>query len=249
MPLRLFLAAGWLRATLEKLIDEEWWRGLGVRSFLATDRPLALPFIRPLMDGVLQSRAPLVAVVVVLAELACGLAIASGRCLRLGLRVGVGLNVAFVLCGRVNPSAFYLVMEIVLLFAIAEGTIGTTPRRASRSAFNALAAAGAGAAMLPFIRTLQPAQVIADPAAMLAFLAMITSLGNAARWASRLPDVSFAHSLASRLVQWSHARPAPVPPAIARAALPSLHGGPDDPRAAHDDVAARVPASASATIR
>src|SRR5262245_771339 len=34
LPLRLFLAAGWLRASAEKLIDRQWWTGAKLRSFL-----------------------------------------------------------------------------------------------------------------------------------------------------------------------------------------------------------------------
>jgi thiosulfate dehydrogenase [quinone] large subunit len=224
VPLRIFLAVGWLRAAAEKLIDAAWWDGNGVKSFLVTERPLALPFLRPLMDGVLQDRAVPIAVVVVIAEVGCSLAIATGRGMRVGLWIAVALNVAFVLCGRVNPSAFYVVMEIVLLFALAEGAIGPVARRDSgrRGALVAsVVASCCGMAMLPFIRTLAPADVIADPAAMLAFLGVVVGFANAARWAAYQPAGTAAHGAAMRLVEWAHARPPAVRPAITRAALPS----------------------------
>ena len=32
LPLRIFLAAGWLRAAAEKLIDPQWWNGNKLRA-------------------------------------------------------------------------------------------------------------------------------------------------------------------------------------------------------------------------
>jgi uncharacterized membrane protein YphA (DoxX/SURF4 family) len=223
VPLRIFLAAGWLRASAEKIVDGEWLHGDGVRSFLTSERPLALPFARPVMDNLLHPCAIAVAVVVLVAEVFSGIAIATGRGLRAGLWIGVGLNVAFVACGRVNPSAFYLVMELVLLLALAEGVIGRVPpNRQPLRPVAALLATGLGVALLPFIRTLRPADVIADPAAMLAFLSIIVGLANAVRWAIEQPLGTAAHRLGHWLISWSHAQPAPLPVAVERAALPDM---------------------------
>jgi thiosulfate dehydrogenase [quinone] large subunit len=226
--LRVFLAIGWMRAAVEKLIHAEWWHGNGVRSFLAGDRAMAVPFVRPAMDGVLHDRAALVAVLVVLAELGCSVAIATGCVLRTGLWTATVLNVAFVLCGRVNPSAFYLVMQAALLFTIAEGSIGRRTRRRPAFGHDARTARAArdhagtallvvlGVAMVPFIRTLAPADVIADPAAMLAFLGILAGAVNVTRWASHQPAGTRAHGAATRLADWSRAqrgRPGEVEPA------------------------------------
>src|ERR1700712_181362 len=54
VPLRVFLAAGWLRAAAEKLVDDRWLHGDGVRSFLDLERPAALPFARAPMDSLLH---------------------------------------------------------------------------------------------------------------------------------------------------------------------------------------------------
>src|SRR5258706_7718509 len=51
LPLRLFLAAGWLRAGAEKLIDPQWWNGNKLRSFLTAPHSEALPFFRPIMES------------------------------------------------------------------------------------------------------------------------------------------------------------------------------------------------------
>jgi thiosulfate dehydrogenase [quinone] large subunit len=248
-PIRIFLAVGWLRATAEKAVDAEWWRGRGVTQFLTTERALALPFVRPLMDGVFRTGAPAIAQLVLLGELAAGLAIASGRCLRLGLRVAVVLNVAFVLCGRVNPSAFYLVMEIALLFAFSEGAIGgtaTTPSRRATFVWAAVATA-AGVAMMPFIVTLRPAEVIDDPAAMLAFLGLVVGLLNAARWAERANDGSTARRFAAQLASWTSARSAPTHPRLERAALPGVARSPDRIPPGGGDVGVHSPSSAAAS--
>ena len=233
-PIRIFLAVGWLRATAEKVVNAEWWRGHGVTTFLTTERPLALPFMRPLMDGLLRTGAPAVAPIVLLAELFAGVAIASGRFLRPGLVVGVVLNVAFVLCGRVNPSTFYLVMEIALLLAIAEGVIGSSTRSSRRTTLVwAAVATACGIAMVPFIVTLRPADVIADPAAMLAFLGVVVGLLNAARWAERARHGSVASRLAAQLARWTSSRPSPTHPRLDLAALPSVVRGADHTQLHH----------------
>jgi hypothetical protein len=103
-----------------------------LRKFATTQHQDALPFFRPVLDHLITPGAQAVAIVVVVTQLACGLAIAIGKPLRLALQWAVLLNVVFIMCGKVNPSAFYLVMEIVLLFAIADGTIGVRPTTPSR---------------------------------------------------------------------------------------------------------------------
>ena len=116
------------------------------------------------MDHLISPGAQAVAIVVVITQLACGLAIAIGKPLRLALQWTVLLNMVFIMSGSVNPSAFYLVMEIVLLFAIADGTIGihpTTPSR--RTVVMAGFSAALALAVAPYIRTLDPSKVIDDP--------------------------------------------------------------------------------------
>lgn len=182
-PVRIFLAAGWLRAGAEKLIDGAWWRGEGLEKFLEQHRQAALPFFRPAMEHLIAPMSIAVAFVVMATEIAIGIAIGVGRPLRLALRWGVVLNVAFVLSGAVNPSAFYLVMQFLLLFAIADGTIGVKPSMPTRRSFVVGGVAlGCAAALAPYIRTLEPAGVIADPAMMLVFLSVLLSCTVMLRW-------------------------------------------------------------------
>ena len=210
LPLRLFLAAGWLRAAAEKLIDRQWWTGNKLRTFLTNQHDDALPFFRPVMDHVIAPGAQTVAIIVVLTQLGCGLAIAFGKPLRLALRWAVLLNVVFIMAGKVNPSAFYLVMEIVLLFAVADGTMGVRPTSPSRKTV-ALAGVSvvAALAVAPYIRTIEPAKVIDDPAMMLVFLGVVVAVTLMARRAAHRPDhVTYPQRLwTTWAAGWMHAKP------------------------------------------
>lgn len=214
LPLRIFLAAGWARAAAEKVISSGWWNGDELRRFVVEQNGPALPFFRPVLEHAISPAAAFVAVAVVLGEIACAVALATGRFMRLALYLGVVMNVAFVFAGRVNPSAFYLVMEIALLFAIAEGAIGCAARRPTN---RTRSAAGVwfllALAFVPFIRTMAPAHVIADPAAMCLFLAMIIGVGLLYRWATDLPSVPasrVATVLIDRADAWAHAKHTPL---------------------------------------
>lgn len=193
LPLRLFLAAGWLRAAAEKLIDPEWWSGDALRAFLADQHHEALPFFRPVMTGLIAPLAVQVAIVVAVAQVLIGIAIAVGRPLRLALWAGVVLNVVFVMCGRVNPSAFYLVMEAALLYAISSGHLSHRVSRepGARSFVWIGAWLAFAAAMTPYVRTLEPADVIDDPAMMLVFLSVVMAATTFARWVHhRAPHIT-----------------------------------------------------------
>jgi thiosulfate dehydrogenase [quinone] large subunit len=210
LPLRIFLAAGWLRAAAEKLIEPQWWNGNKLRTFATAQHHDALPFFRPVLAQLVDHGAQAVAIVVVVTQLACGLAIAIGKPLRLALRWAVLLNVVFIMSGKVNPSAFYLVMEIVLLFAIADGTIGVRPTLPSRrTVLLAGVCAGLALAVAPYIRTIEPAEVIEDPAMMLVFLGLVTAFTLVVRRSAYRPaHVTYIRGLWSTWVAgWMHAKP------------------------------------------
>jgi thiosulfate dehydrogenase (quinone) large subunit len=210
LPLRLFLAAGWLRAGVEKLIEPTWWNGQALRTFLTAQHNGALPFFRPVMDHVIAPAATPVALVVMFTQIACGVAIAVGKQLRLALSWGFLLNVTFILAGRVNPSAFYLVMEAVMLFAIADGAIGVRPTSPSRRTVMAAGvAATLGLSLVPFIRTIEPGKVIEDPAMMLSFMGSIIAVTLLFRRAAYRPhETRWIHRLWTRRVAaWMYAKP------------------------------------------
>jgi thiosulfate dehydrogenase [quinone] large subunit len=232
VPIRVFLAAGWLRAGIEKLIDPQWWNGEHLRTFLTVHHPTAVRPFQPIIDHAIQPYAAWIAIGVMASELACGVAIAIGRPIRAALRWAVMLNVTFVLCGQVNPSAFYLVMEMVLLVAIADGTIGTHATHPSRRTYALAGALLVAAALLsPNIRTIRPAEVIGDPAIMLVFLAVLEGIvlvlrcvfANASSTASKSSNI-----WSQRVTAWAGAGSNPESsnvhdrPAGRRAAVPNL---------------------------
>src|SRR5258706_3992617 len=93
LPLRLFLAAGWLRAGAEKLIDPQWWNGNKLRSFLTAQHSEALPFFRPIMESWIRPGAKEVAVVVVLTQLPHRRRTALSEPVTPSLRLGVLLHI------------------------------------------------------------------------------------------------------------------------------------------------------------
>lgn len=210
LPVRIFLAAGWLRAGAEKVIDPKWWHGVGLRNFLTKQHHEALPFFRPIMDHVIAPAAILVAITVMATQLLCGVMIGSGKHMRLALRWAFFMNTVFVLSGRVNPSAFYMVMELVLLFAIADGAMSVKPTIPSRTTFfAAAAAAGLGMAVVPYIRTVEPAKVIEDPAMMLMFIGLTIAATLIVRHGAHHESAGtrLGHLWAFRMAGWAHAKP------------------------------------------
>ena len=170
----LFIGLGWLRAVAEKLIDPAWWRGETIERFVAEHANTTLDWYGPFLDRVVLPFTPLIAAVVVLGQLVAGLSLATGRRLGIGLAVGMFLNIHFLAAGAVTPSAFYLLGQGALALWLCEQTASGARARALRIS----AAVGAFVAGLntPFISTLHPAEVIEDPAIMLAFAGALTAL-------------------------------------------------------------------------
>lgn len=203
LPLRLFLAAGWLRAGIEKVIDPSWWTGDVLGQFLVEQRPHMLPFFRTFGDALVAPLALPTAWLVVEAQIAIGLCLLLNRWPRRALWAAVALNVCFVLAGRVNPSAFYLVMQLVLLIGLSRPVNTTIAWR--RAAIWSVPAV----AMLPFARTLVPAEVIDDPALMLSFACGLAALATLAwsaahlkfaiGWIDLLPRTSCSEAVRRRL--------------------------------------------------
>jgi hypothetical protein len=170
VPLQLFLATGWLRAGIEKVIDPRWWSGNVLLDFLEEQRPFMLPWFGWFSDAVLAPLAPVVAWIVVGLQLAIAACLFANRNVSRALWTGILLNVCFTMAGRVNPSAFYLVMEMALLFGSSR-PIGETVavRRAVAWLIPAVLVA-------PFAHTLEPSEVIEDPALMLCTLGVFAAL-------------------------------------------------------------------------
>lgn len=203
LPVQLFLAAGWARAGVEKLIDPHWWDGRKLLDFLALQRPHMLPFFVWFTDVLVAPIVVVVAGAVMVSQFAIAGCLAANRFVRPALWGGVMLNVAFTLSGRVNPSAFYLVMQLALLFALSRPISMVIARR--RATLWLMVAAF----ILPFARTLHPALVIDDPALMLAFVAGLAAMTGVAMAADRGTPAPY-ESRSSRVGEGTVSRPVPA---------------------------------------
>ncbi len=196
LPLQLFLAAGWFRAGIEKVIDPSWWTGAHLLGFLEEQRAHMLPFFVPFADHVLGPTAVVVSWLVVWTQLAIAICLVTNRHVKAALWTGIVLNLCFTMAGRVNPSAFYLVMQVTLLFALSR-PVGL--RIALRRAALWLIPA---ALFAPFARTLQPAEVIDDPALMISFVSVLAAVTTVAivNQPIQLLDLAASTAVGRRLV-------------------------------------------------
>jgi hypothetical protein len=124
VPLRLFIGVGWLRAFFEKVGDPAWWNGSAVTDFLKLQmeqRLVVFPFYERIIETVLSPGGRWIGWLVMLAQLAVGVAILSGTYTNLALIIGAGLNLSFMLAGRITPSVFYIAIQ-TLLFVTEAGT-------------------------------------------------------------------------------------------------------------------------------
>ena len=174
---QLFLAIGWLRAGTANAITDGWWSGEKLRLFLEVDTSHAVTIYQPFLTQVVEPFAVVVAAMVCIAELVIAALLAQNRRVVGALLVAAFLNVHFMLAGVVNPSAFYLVIAMVIvLWRLEDGTSAAARRAAARRAGFAALVTTLGLA--PFVTTIQPAQVIEDPAIVLIFLSVVFAIAT-----------------------------------------------------------------------
>lgn len=201
LPLRLFLGLGWLRAGVEKIGEPAWHNGEALTVFLqqqlAADA-VYFPFYQTLINELFLPNAVILSWLITLGELLVGVAIITGVFTNLALLCGFFMNVNFVLAGVVNPSAFYIVIQSVLLcsnvgatlgadaylskhirsvFLVAQPKFRPEERSFEKWCFLLLAVLFGGAAVgvIPFIRDYSPHSVD-DPAMLLFILSGLSSL-------------------------------------------------------------------------
>jgi hypothetical protein len=202
VPVRAFIGIGWLRAFAEKVLDSGWRDGARLAAFLERQLDagaIAIPPYQTLVTDLFLSHALVLGWIVMLGQLLAGLAIASGSLTTAALLGGIFMNLNFVLAGAPDPSAFYIVIQMVLLLAGTGAVLGfdallgrylpfLTARPADFAAPRPLAppvalalaalAAGCGTFATLHIRDWTPKGSVHDPAAVLAVLAFM-----AAAWA------------------------------------------------------------------
>ncbi len=198
LPLRLFIGLGWLRAGVEKLIDPIWTSGIKLPIFLQmqmTTDAVYFPFYERLITQLFEPNAFILSWIILIGELLAGMAILTGTLTNLALLGGLFMNLNFVLAGAVNPSAFYIVIQGVLLSGNAGATLGgdsiladylrsflpatpSVPARGNRSwgkwtlMLGGVLCALAATLVVPYIRDFGPHSVD-DPAMLLFILLML----------------------------------------------------------------------------
>ncbi len=114
--LRAFIAFAWLRAAFDKVTDPAWWDGTVVTAFLnGGSGAESLIGFQAMADATLLRAPALIAGLVLVAELTIGIGILTGFRFDAALGIGIGLSMAFLAAGRINPAAFYLVIQLALL--------------------------------------------------------------------------------------------------------------------------------------
>ena len=207
-PIRMFLGFGWLRAGIEKMIDGTWWSGDDLRAFLIEQEGAALPFMERLVDVVFEPFAEIIALSVMLAQLVVGVCVITGRKIRPALWMGVTMNLVFVALGAVDPSVFYLVIQLALLAAIAVGALGGSRRR-TPNGLAVGAMVGVAIGLAPLVTTLHPADVIHDPALILITVALLGAATESLQWFAR-PRDEVSISVAGSHGRWSTRSDGPV---------------------------------------
>jgi thiosulfate dehydrogenase (quinone) large subunit len=201
LPLRIFIGLGWLRAAAAKATDPAWYDGAELTIFLNGQlgwSQEAFPFYGTLMEAVFLPNAALLGIVVIVLQLFAGMAIVAGYYTNAALLVGLVLNVSFILAGRPDPSAFYIVIQLVLFLGGAGAVLGMDASRwrhhrhpllvssigpvaadaaHERHVYAVLAGVSVvlAAAMVPYVSSLDPATVVEDPAMVLVTLALFAA--------------------------------------------------------------------------
>ncbi len=165
--IELFAGLGWTRACVEKIVDGDWWRGEVVREFAADHQGLGLPWYEGLQERLVDFAPVAVALGVLAVEVVIAVCLVAGRRLVLAVGLGIALLMQFLLAGAVNPAVFYLIFHSALgLWAVER--LEPSKRLLASLRGAALLCIVVVAVTLPFARTMAPAEVIEDPALVVA---------------------------------------------------------------------------------
>lgn len=127
LPLRLFIAFGWLRAAAEKLSNPAWFDGAAISSFLNAQLQadhVVFPAYAWLISHVFLPGAPVLAWIILIGQIMVGLGMLFGAFSRGALIGALFMNLNFIAAGVPSPSVFYVVIQIVLLEASSGRVFG-----------------------------------------------------------------------------------------------------------------------------
>lgn len=211
-PMRLFIGLGWGRAALEKAIDSSWVSGETLTSFFfkqLESGEVIFPFYKVLIEQVFLPMNISLAWLIMFIQFFLASSLLFGIKLRWGLALGIFLNLNFILIGKVNPSVFYIIIQLPLLLSQTAPVMSVASHLQNYS--NKLPAVGsfenknctkatkrnfsltlAGLALfmallLPYIKDYGPASVT-DPAMVLLILTVLTGIFSAISFVQTCPQ-------------------------------------------------------------
>ncbi len=190
VPVRVFIGIGWLRAAIEKGVSGTWFTGAGVEGFLLSHLPtMSFPFFQSLTSNIFLPQAEFFAFVVFVAQMLVGLSLILGVFTKPALLCGMLMNTSFLLAGAVNPSTFYLVIQMLLFSMNADAVLSldifrkqiafktlTHRHRQQMLLIGALSSLMLAGLAFPYIQDFSPEGAIEDTAAVtMVLLSMLSS--------------------------------------------------------------------------
>jgi thiosulfate dehydrogenase [quinone] large subunit len=206
-PLRLFIGIGWVRASLEKLIEAGWNDGSSLVAFFnqqVSGNHVYFPFYQALIRDIFAPHALSLSWVIMIGQVLVGVSVLAGFFTNFALICGLFMNFNFIFAGEVTPSAFYIVIQMALFIGNAGAIFGVDqflsrripvcflvarPEGArkllglERATFLMIATLSLGGALfsVPYIRDYSPHSVD-DPAMILLVLSIIIGLSALITW-------------------------------------------------------------------
>lgn len=171
---QLFLGLAWLRASVAHAVDPVWWTGQEIVEFVDGSADTGLPFYTFFVEMIVRPLAVPLTVFVVALQGLLGLLFVTNVRPRSAALASLFLSSNFIMAGHVNPSIFYVVLALVVLFLSIEAMAGskmwkTLSIQATVSCFVVVVFCW------PFVQSVDPMLVIGDPAVVLITVAVIST--------------------------------------------------------------------------
>lgn len=212
LPLRLFMGLGWLRTGVEKAMQADWLSGELLAHKLShqvSAGEVYFPFYEMLVNDLFLPNVLLMSWIILIAEFAVGLGIMFGTFTNGALLGALFMNLNFVMAGWVNPSAFYIIIQVLLLVKGSGMVLGgdqligryfdnvwlvsEAPIKLSIASRRAMAVlTGAfwvlGATCLLYVRDFTPGGSVDDPAMLMFIMSMMTGITTLILYVRSTPD-------------------------------------------------------------
>jgi|JYMV01.1.fsa_nt_gi thiosulfate dehydrogenase [quinone] large subunit len=120
VPLRIFLGMGWLRAFSEKISDTGWTDGGEKLSMILNQKiesGLSFDFYIEFLNIFVIPNVDYWAFLIIIGQFLCGISLMLGIFTNIGLIAAIFMNFNFIFIGSVNPSVFYIIVQLILLLS------------------------------------------------------------------------------------------------------------------------------------